>query len=150
MATLTISLDDDVVVKAEVDIDKLRELLGAGASPQATAGFPRSKPINVAQARELLSRINDSSATFLREVAAKGGSVTWGQMRTIFGINDPEDFTPFTNGFGRGITRALRHITGDSGAVLFWWEDPWPEGKSKQDSGHVYIDGPALEALRHA
>jgi hypothetical protein len=120
-----------------------------------TEGLPVSKSTSMTkmQAEELLSRIDAKSAHFLRQLAANSGSITWGEMRDVFGIEDEDDWSAFSAAFGKGVTRALRHILQDKSARLMWWnDDDWAEAEEKGTLDHfkVYVDGPALNALREA
>ena len=109
----------------------------------------RSTPMTEAEIKDLLSRIDVKSVDFLKRIAASDGSITWGEMRQIFGIKDVKDWPAFSSGHGKGITRALRHVKGDKSARLVWWDDDeWEEDPSQWDPCEVHVDGSALQALR--
>jgi hypothetical protein len=103
-----------------------------------------------AQAQVLLSRVDEKSQHFLKQLAANDGAITWGEMRKIFGIVEEDDWASFSAGYGKGITRALRNILQDKSARLVWRHDEdWNESQ-ESDPCEVYIDGPALQALHEA
>lgn len=162
---LELKLNGQVVVKATVDLGELLAALQASVSPSAMdavannetpfgAPLPKSVPLTKADAEKLLRQIHPKSAAFLRQIVANGGSITWGEMRKIFGIDDPTDWGAFSGSYGKGITRTLRYILNVPAARLVWWDDDdesWGDFDNGQgDGGKVYIDGPALDALREA
>jgi hypothetical protein len=148
---LELKIDDATVVKMELNEGFLSQLLQL--KPSVNAGVvTKSAPLTKAQAEELLSRIDGKSVLFLKQIAANNGSITWGEMKGIFGI---EDWSTFTSGHGKGITRALRHILDDKSARLIWWVDKeWADNEgnylepNEEDRCKVYLDGVALQALR--
>jgi hypothetical protein len=98
------------------------------------------------QAQQLLRKIDPKTGDFLKVLAQNGGEITFGQMQQIFGIKEWEEFT---SRFGKGLTRALRHLTDNSSAKLVWWDDY--EWNSDDDpEGPVHVDGAALRSLRAA
>ncbi|WSG95350.1 hypothetical protein U8P76_23565 [Rhizobium johnstonii] len=144
---LELSLNGVAVVKAEIDAQKIQGLLGTALR---AVSVPQSTPMSVEQARELLSRINEKSAVFLRRVAENNGHATWAEMQSIFGYKGT-NWTDFSNSHNRGINTALGSILGTPGCKLVSWDDDEKEWKSEGWSeGRVYIDGEALRALRIA
>jgi hypothetical protein len=147
-----VKIDGQSLVNMELNETLLTRLLGSVTAPIAVA---RSTPITLAQTEALLSRIDGRSVQFLKQIAANNGKIAWGEMRRIFGITNGTDsgWSEFSASYGKGITRALRHLTGDKSARLVWWDDAeWPNGSAagSWDSCNVYVDGPALESLRSA
>jgi len=112
----------------------------------------KSTPGTEMQLRELLSRIDQRSVQFLKALAAsESGSITWTKMRGIFGIEEESDWVAYSGSFGKGITRAYRNIMGDKTAKLVWWIDSeWEDQDWDSENCSVYVDGPALVALRAA
>ncbi len=112
----------------------------------------QSTPASEEQMRLLLTRIDKRSAQFLEAIAlSASGSITWTEMREIFGIKGVDDWVSYSNSFGKGITRAYRNILENKEARLIWWiEDDWTESDWSSDACSVYVDGPALSSLRRA
>lgn len=139
-------LDGQSVVKIDVDLPMLAHMLQRAFQLDADA---QSTPATETQMRDLLSRIDQRSGQFLREIAASDdGSITWVRMRTIFGIAN-NDWSAYSGSFGKGMTRAYRNILNDKTARLVWWIDAnWDDWDD--DMSAVYIDGAALVALRSA
>jgi hypothetical protein len=146
---IEIKMDGKVLVKMNLNPSLLAALL-RGTSLKAVAhGVPKSTPATKAQIEDLLSRIDGKSVVFLKLIAGKNGMITWGEMRSIFGIEDEDDWSAFSASYGKGITRAFRHILGDKSARLVWWDDDaWDDEADELDSFEVYVDGAALQALR--
>lgn len=139
---IELSIDGTSVVKIDIDRDELISRL-FDPSERQTRQAVFSTPITTVQARDLISRLNPKTVMFLRELAKAGGSISWANIQAIFGVTEWKEFS---NSYNRGITRALRNITKDSGAWLVNWNDKeWAEGNER-----VFIEGPALEALREA
>jgi hypothetical protein len=159
-----LKLDGETVVKATVNfaalLAKLQSSVASTIVDRADGDEAsetrqhKSSPLTKAEAEKLLRNIHRSSAKFLKKIAENGGSITWGEMRTIFKIEDPTDWPSFSGGYGKGITRTLRHLLNDETARLVWWDDRDPSwgdfDNGRGDEGKVYIDGPALDALREA
>jgi len=142
---LELKIEGQTVVNANVDVRTLIALLKA-AGQAAT----KSTPISVEQATSLINRVDTKSVEFLKLVAENNGFATWPQMQRIFGIKGNE-WTEFTSRHGKGITRALRHITGGKHDVLVQWDDDDPEWNADDwKDAKVYIDGDALISLRKA
>jgi hypothetical protein len=135
------------VLTGRIDPELLRGLLGDQA---VVTVIPKSTPITSDEAEELLKRVNATSRDFLRKIARNGGRMLWGEMRKLFSIEDQKDTTAYHNGPGKGITRALRAVTGNKKARLLWWTDADWVDEDRYDLAPVYIDGPALDALRVA
>ena len=143
-------MDGTLVIKAEVKLAALSKLLSGVAVPSLAVA--QSTPATPAQMADLLSRIDQKSVHFLRAIAADpAGSITWKEMRTIFGLGK-KDWSGYSRSYGKGITRAFRSaLGGHKSARLIWWEDyiwdfhDWDDPEVK-----VHIDGPALVALREA
>ncbi len=138
-------LDGQSVVKVSVDLSALAQAFKKAFQPHVAA---RSTPANESQMRDLLSRIDQRSSQFLKEIAASDdGSITWSRMRSIFGIEN--DWSAYSGSFGKGITRAYRNVLDDKTAKLVWWIDAdWDEAEGDDDTCEVFVDGPALTALR--
>lgn len=140
-------IDGQSVVKVDLNLPLLLRQLVLAARAQAEA---RSTPASEAQMRDLLSRIDQRSADFLKAVARNpDGSLHWKEMRVIFGIAKEDDWAAYSGSFGKGITRAYRRIVGNNTAKLVWWNDAdWEDADWDDDMCAVFIDGPALNALR--
>lgn len=150
---ITLAVDGQVVININLDTALIPKLLPSfgGAITAHHHHMSKSTPVSKAQMEELLSRIDTKSVQFLKQLAANNGSITWGEMRSIFGIDTTDDWTSFSAGYGKGITRALRNILQDKSARLIWWlDEEWDEEAEDWDPYHVYIDGPALQTLRQA
>jgi hypothetical protein len=147
---LELSIDGASVLTMQLNAKLVAQLLQMEPVPTNVAALAKSTPITKDQAADLLSRINGKSVHFLKTLAANDGAITWGEMRNIFGIPKVENWDWFSAGHGKGITRALRHILNDKSARLVWWNDQEWDGVplAQQDSCKVYVDGPALDALR--
>jgi hypothetical protein len=147
---ITLSVDGQVAIHMNVNTALLPKLLQSVGGVHVAQAVPKSTPVSKKQMEELLSRIDAKSVHFLKTLAASEGTITWGEMRAIFGIEKEDDWSSFSAGYGKGITRALRHILQDRSARLVWWNDEdWDESE-EYDPCEVYIDGPALQALREA
>jgi hypothetical protein len=147
---ITISIDGEVAVKMDVNPSALAKLI-QGVSLKAVTSGAKSTKATKDQMTELLSRIDPKSAYFLKQIAASDdGSITWGQMRAIFGIKNEDDWNAYSNSYGKGITRAFRHILNDKSARLIWWDQHGWDEEEEWDVNTVYIDGEALQALRQA
>ncbi|SFM57172.1 hypothetical protein SAMN05216573_102605 [Bradyrhizobium sp. Rc3b] len=149
---IEIKIDGLSFVNMQLNEAVLAKLLGGA---RAVEGVPRSTPITVVQTQDLLSRIDAKSVQFLKQIAVNGGEISWGEMRRIFGISDAAagGWTEFSSSYGKGITRALRNLTGDKSARLVCWnDDDWPDGgrAGAWDDCKVFIDGLALKSLREA
>jgi hypothetical protein len=149
---IEVKIDGQPFVNMQLDKAVLANLLGGVG---AVVEVSRSTPITVAQAQDLLSRIDTKSVRVLKQIAANHGDIEWGEMRRIFGINDGSKagWIEFSTSYGRGVTRALRHLTNDKSARLIWWNDgEWPADGPAGTWDHckVFIDGPALTSLREA
>jgi hypothetical protein len=144
-------VDGQPLVKVDLDVALLARILRAVAEDSGDADA-KSTPATEAQMKELLSRIDQRSVQFLTALAAsEDGSITWIKMREIFGIKDEDDWAAYSGSFGKGITRAYRKILGDKTARLVWWIDAdWDEHDWDSEMCSVYVDGPALGALRAA
>ena len=123
----------------------LAALLAALTSrPDASRKIYKSVGLSVEQMQQLLTKVDPKTVVFLKRIAENGGSITFAEMRQIFGI---QDWTGFSSRFGKGLTKALRHMTGDASATLIWWiDEEWAVDDDPE--GEVYLDGPALESLR--
>jgi hypothetical protein len=148
---LELKIEDQVIVKAEIDISALLPLLqttthSSGAAPSAVT---QSIVMTVEQVTDLLSRVDPKSAEFLKKIGENNGTISWGDTRAIFGIEAAGDWSAFASSYGRGITRAVRYVTGIKSARLVWWNNPdWDE--ENPDPFTLHVDGPALQALRLA
>jgi hypothetical protein len=148
---LEIKLDGQTLVNIDINTQ-----LAARAGREFRAPLPeathswRSTPMTVPQARELLSKIDPKSKVFLLELARKDGTLSWRDMRAIYELDAEAEWSVYSRGWGKGITRALRFIMKDNSAKLVWWnDDQWDELEEDDvDRGLVHIDGPALAALQ--
>lgn len=104
----------------------------------------KSTALSEEQMRQLMTKVDQKTVLFLKRIASNDGSITFGEMCQIFDI---KEWSGFSSRFGKGLTKALRHMTGDATASLVWWvDDEW--GIDDDPDGEVYIDGPALQALK--
>jgi hypothetical protein len=144
-------VDGQSLVKIDLNIPLLTRVLREAAKGHEGANAT-STPATEAQIKDLLSRIDQRSVQFLKAIgASEDGSITWTKMREIFRIEKEDDWPAYSGSFGKGITRAYRKIMGDKAARLVWWIDAdWEEHDWDSDMCSVYIDGPALSALRAA
>jgi hypothetical protein len=146
---LELQVDGEAVIKIELNATLLTQILQMKSPMPSAETIAKSAALTKVQVEELLSRIDAKSVHFLKAIAANNGSITWGEMRKIFGIADVKDWATYSSGHGKGITRALRNILNDKSARLIWWDDEeWEIPVSQQDSCNVYVDGAALQALR--
>jgi hypothetical protein len=122
----------------------------APLSGVVSSAVAQSTTMTTAQVADLLSRIDPKSVHFLKQLAANNGAITWGDTRTIFGIADNDDWSSFSAGYGKGITRAMRHMLGDKSARLVWWKHTKQQWDDDPDSVVLRVDGPTLHALRQA
>ena len=146
-----INADGQTLVKIELEVSRITQLLKSGALHVQVNAVPQSTPMTKAQAEQLLSKVDPKSARFLRQVAVNKGTISWDDMRAIFGIEDVEDWNAYALSYGKGITRAFRHLLQNKAARLVWWiDEDWEKEPWGSDLVAVYIDGPALQALREA
>lgn len=137
-----LKLDGKIVVKARIRVTTLLEAITAALQAESTDDAI-STPITPAQATELFARVDAKSVRFLKRIAENNGSLDWDEMQKIFGIDN--EWSEYSTRFGKGITRALRNITGGaSDKLVYWDDDTW------EDDQTVYIDGMALHSLREA
>jgi len=141
---LEFKINGETAVKATVNLAVLLRAMSADAAVEST--ISRSTSLNSRQAEELLRRVAPKSALFLKRIAENNGHISWKEMKQIFEITA---WTEFSGSFGKGITRAIRHMLSDQSASLFYWndEDDW---ENDPDNQRVFIDGGALQALREA
>jgi hypothetical protein len=146
---IAINVEGHVLITMMVDLAVLPKLLGTAAAPQLVAADHRSTAATKEQMEELLTRIDSKSVDFLKAIArSRNGSVTWLKMRQIFRIRAKSDWNSYSGSYGKGITRAFRHILKSKTARLIWWNDD--EWTDETDSFRVHMDGPALRSLREA
>lgn len=148
MTRFQLRIDDQVVVDADVNLAALFDVF---STIEHLEGSPAAKsaPITVEQAEMLLQRIDKKSVEFLKRIADNKGHAKWSEMLEIFGFEN--NWVKYSSHYGKGITRALRHITGGTIDVLVHWDDDdpaWQINDSKD--GKVYVDGKALDSLRTA
>ena len=137
-----LKLDGKSVLKARIRVSTLLEAITAAIQAEGNEDAI-STPITPAQASELLGRVDAKSARFLKRIAENNGSIDWDEMQDIFDIDD--DWNEYSTRFGKGITRALRNITGGiRDKLVFWDDDTW------EDDPVVNVDGMALQSLREA
>ncbi len=146
-----IFVDGQPLVKLDFNLPVLARVLKDSANGQDVADA-ESTPATEDQMEDLLSRIDERSAQFLKAIAAsETGSISWKRMREIYGIKKEDDWGAYSGSFGKGITRAYRNILGSKTARLVCWnDDVWAVEEWDSDLCCVYIDGPALTALRAA
>ena len=131
-----------VLIQGTLDEAALREII-RGCMTAANALF-RTTALTVDQVVELLKRVHPRSREFLTVLGRQEGAITWEAMKRIFEIETWEDYSKT---YGRGMTRAVRSITGVKDAnLVFWNEDEWADDNDIE--GLVYIDGPTLDALK--
>ena len=131
------------------EVSKPKQRIADAVATTHVGPVPRSTPMTGEQARELLSKVDSKSARFLRQIAANGGKITWDDMRSIFGIAKKDDWNAYALSYGKGITRAFRHLLQNRSARLVWWIDKdWSTEPWGSDLVAVYIDGPALQSLK--
>ncbi len=147
--TLEMLLDGRSVVKVELNLPLFVQAFQSSVLKEANT---RSTPATEAQMRDLLSRIDPRSAEYLKAIARSAdGTMTWKDMRPIFGIDKADDWPAYSGSFGKGITRAYRKILGDNTAKLVWWNDAdWEDVDWDDEMCAVFVDGTALAALRAA
>jgi hypothetical protein len=145
--TINILIDGKSIVKIDLDADALIKAIRAAMTGGDTF---QSTPASVEQMKQLLARIDERSVSFLKALASsKEGSLSWAEMRKIFGIKEEDNWNAYSGSFGKGITRAYRNILGDKTARLVWWIDKdWEEYDWDDDLCCVYVDGQALQSLR--
>lgn len=142
-------VDGQPLVKIAVDLSVLAKILKNVGSASDPKDF-RSTPATEEQMRLLLARIDERSVRFLKGIASSAeGAIPWTKMRDIFGIEREDDWVAYSGSFGKGITRAYRNILADKEARLVWWiEADWTDNEWDSEMCSVYVDGPALSALR--
>lgn len=145
--SVTLSIDGEVVFTGEFSVAKILQAFSASTTPPASSvSHHKSFPINVDQGKHLIRKVDKKSADFLRTIAHNEGEITFKSMCAIFGI---ERWAEYSGTYGKGITRALRHMTDNSSASLIWWnDDEWEN--DNDPNGSVYIDGQALKSLQAA
>lgn len=136
-----LKLDGKSVLKARIRVSALVAAITAALQAEDSEDAI-STPITPDQASELLERVDAKSARFLKRIAENNGNIDWEEMMEIFDI---EDWNEYSTRFGKGITRALRHITGGGRDRLVHWDD-----ETWEEESVVYIDGMALRSLREA
>ncbi|TBG84503.1 hypothetical protein ELG69_10480 [Rhizobium leguminosarum] len=137
-----LKLDGKSVLKARIRVSSLIEAIASAIAAEDHEDA-ESTPITPAQATELLSRVDTKSARFLKRIAENNGFIEWEEMQEIFDIDD--DWNEYSTRFGKGITRALRNITGGNRDKLIYWDD-----KNWEEDSKVRVDGMALQSLREA
>lgn len=144
---VTLTLGEKVVFTGEISVENF--LAAINALPSAPAGTERrhnSYPITVENAVQLLRKIDKKSGAFLKAIGQNNGEIDFKTMCDIFGISR---WVEYSGSYGKGITRALRHMTDNSSATLVWWDDN--EWEHPDDpNGSVYVDGQALKSLQVA
>lgn len=137
-----LKLDGKSILKARIRVTTLVEAINLAISVEDDEDA-LSTPITAAQATELIGRVDVKSARFLKRIAENNGSIKWEEMIDIFDIED--DWNEYSTRYGKGITRALRNITGGNRDKLIHWDDDtW------DDDPIVRVDGLALQSLREA
>jgi len=132
------------VFSGEININALLEAVLAQSSEPKKV--PKSTPLNAAQVRALASKVDPKTVQFLRQIAENNGAITFAEMCEIFAI---KTWTEYASRYGKGLTRALRHLVNDPTASLVWWNDSeWTTDNDPE--GEVYIDNPTLAALKEA
>ncbi|KAF2715900.1 hypothetical protein K431DRAFT_308227 [Polychaeton citri CBS 116435] len=112
--------------------------------PSSKSIIHKSTALNEDQMRQLMTKVDQKTVVFLKRIATNDGSITFREMCQIFDITE---WSGFSSRFGKGLTKALRHMTNDATAALVWWVDEeW--GTDSDPDGEVYIDGPSLQSLK--
>jgi hypothetical protein len=115
---------------------------------------PYSYPLNFRQAEMLVKGIDTGTASVLKRIAENYrteeggyGEISWPEAKTLSGARN---YNHFARGHLSGLTRRLRKITGDSKADLMISYGDWLWDDATQDhtGGLLFIDGPAILALR--
>jgi uncharacterized protein YdaL len=142
---LAIVIDGVPIGTMQLDSAAINRLL------QTTTKIARSTPLNREQADEIYRRVDPKSVHFLKKIAANNGSITFREMRDIFGIETEGNWSGYAQHYGRGITRALRAVLNNPTAQIVWWNDrDWNVQPEEQDNCKVFVDGAALDALRES
>jgi hypothetical protein len=136
-----LKLDGKSVLKARIRMSTLVSAIMSAIQAEDSEDAI-SSPITPDQATELLERVDAKSARFLKRIAENNGQIGWDEMIEIFDI---EDWNDYSTRFGKGITRALRNITGSGRDRLVHWDD-----ETWEDDPVVHVDGMALRSLREA
>lgn len=141
---VSIEIGGKKVFSGHIFAEEIRDVLRVLTA--VTTYVSKSYPLTPEQATQLVRKIDTKTGDFLKALAANHGELTFGEMQRIFGI---KDWNEYSSRFGKGLTRALRHLTGNSTAALVWWDDDeW--AADNDPNGPVYLDGAALKSLRLA
>ena len=142
---LDISIDGKKIATLTVDRAALARVLATASDADDTF----STPMTPRNAKDLLSRIDPKSVELLTAIAnSDNGRIMWGDVKEILDI---EEWKDFSRRYGKGITRAFRHILDDGDARLIHWDDDdWEGDEDEWDDCEMWVDGQALESLRIA
>jgi hypothetical protein len=138
------------VARIEIDGGLLLKLLGGdGAATAATKAPHKSAAIDSTQASDLLVRAEKPMRHFLSRLVEEGGALTWGETKLAF---DVKSWAEFAEGPLKKLEKALHRITGEKDSVLVWRVEPEWIGleKGEDEPCRLYVDGPALTALKTA
>lgn len=142
---VSVTFGDRVIFAGSLDLPGVIAAL-SHVAPDRAAKRHVSFPITPDQAEQLLRKVDGKTAMFLKALAQNDGELTFGEMQVIFGI---KEWTEYTTRYGKGLTRALRHLTDNSSATLVWWiDDEWES--DNDPNGPVYLDGEALTSIQAA
>lgn len=112
---------------------------------------PTSFPIDIDQARELKSKIDESTWAVIQKIISNSkddvGTIEWSEVKQTTGV---KNWAQFAKGRMGGLHRSLRKIAGvPKSAVLIWEGEGWVEdGEGDYSTGTIGIDGPAVRTLR--
>lgn len=140
---VSIQVGEATIFSGTLNLGELLKVITQQPSMVKSAIY-KSSAISEEQMRHLMTRLDSKTVVFLKRLAANDGSITFREMCQIFDI---KEWSGFSSRFGKGLTKALRHMTGDATASLIWWvDDEW--SADNDPDGEVYIDGPSLQALK--
>ncbi|KTR06897.1 hypothetical protein NS365_05535 [Aureimonas ureilytica] len=131
-------------------------LLGLQEPKIGTTTVFGSYPLTVDQARLLKSKLDDKTNLLIRRmlIQEKDGraEVRWPELKKILGEDTLKG--PFARGRLGGLHRSLAKMEGvPSNSKLMLMGESWVENPSVPDDyldGVLYIDGPAVDALKVA
>jgi uncharacterized protein YheU (UPF0270 family) len=107
-----------------------------------------SAPITVAQAKELISLLDEKSVALLRQIVLGHGSITWPEVQKICGIKGT-DFGQYHNQYGVKIEKAVRTVSQGEHRYVITYEDGAPAWDTEDwKDVKLEIDGPALTSLK--
>jgi len=150
MVNFEVRLEGQTVARIDIDAALLLKLLGgAGVSVEAASAPHKSASISAAQAGELVGRADKPMRQLLSRFAEEDGALTWGETKLAANVKSWPDFA---EGPLKKLEKALHRITGEKNSLLIWRiESEWIGlEKGEDEPCRLYIDGPALGALKTA